>query len=58
MPEQASEEEIAKVVSEEVAKFDSPTAADMGKIIGAVRSRLGANADGATIARLVKEKLS
>ena len=57
LPEQASEDDIKKTVSEEVAKLESPTQADMGKIIGAVRGRLGAGADGATIAKLVKEKL-
>jgi uncharacterized protein YqeY len=30
---------------------------DMGKIIGAVRARAGSQADGAFIAKLVKEKL-
>ena len=57
LPEQASEEEISKVVDEEIAKLDNPSMADMGKIIGAVRGKLAA-ADGATIAKLVKEKLS
>jgi uncharacterized protein len=57
LPEQASEEEIRKTVEEEIAKLGSPTLADMGKVIGAVRGRLGASADGATIAGLVKERL-
>ena len=58
LPEQASEAEIQKAVDEEVAKLESPSQSDMGQIIGAVRGRLGASADGATIAKLVKEKLS
>lgn len=58
LPEQISEEETAKAVSEEMSKLNVPTVADMGKIIGAVRARLGAGADGATIARLVKEALT
>ena len=58
LPEQLTEEEVAKAVDEEIAKQDSPTMQDMGRIIGAVRGRLGAQADGALIAKLVKEKLS
>lgn len=58
LPEQLSETEIAKAVDEEVSKLDNPQLSDIGKIISAVRSRLGASADGAVIARLVKEKLS
>jgi uncharacterized protein YqeY len=50
LPEQLSEAEIAKA--------GSPTMQDMGRIIGAVRGRLGARADGALIAKLVKDKLS
>jgi uncharacterized protein YqeY len=58
LPEKLSEEEIAQAVSEEIKKTGATTAADMGKVIGAVRSRLGAGADGSTIARLTKEMLS
>jgi uncharacterized protein len=57
LPEQLDEATIAKAVDEEVAKVDNPSPAEMGRIIGAVRGRLGASADGATIAKLVKEKL-
>jgi hypothetical protein len=57
LPERLDEDEIAKAVDEELAKVDNPTPADMGKVIGAVRGRLGAAAEGATIARLVKERL-
>ncbi|HEU5004929.1 MAG TPA: GatB/YqeY domain-containing protein [Candidatus Saccharimonadales bacterium] len=57
LPAQLSEEEVQAVVDEELAKMENPSPADMGKVIGAVRSRLGARADGATIARLVKAAL-
>jgi uncharacterized protein YqeY len=57
LPEKLGEDEVKAVVDEEVAKVDSPTIKDMGRIIGAVRQRLGAQADGATISRLVKERL-
>ena len=58
LPEQMSETQVSKIVDEEVAKAGSPTMQDMGRIIGAVRGRAGGTADGALIARLVKEKLS
>jgi uncharacterized protein YqeY len=58
LPQQLPEEEVAKVVEEEVEKLGASSAADMGRVIGKVRGRLGASADGALIARLVKEKIS
>jgi hypothetical protein len=58
LPAQVDESQIAVAVDEEISKFDSPALADMGKIIGAVKGKLGAGADGATIARLVREKLA
>lgn len=58
LPEQMSQEQIAKIVDEEIANAGSPTMQDMGRIIGAVRSRTEGTADGALIAKLVKEKLS
>jgi uncharacterized protein YqeY len=58
LPEQLGEEEVKKVVDEEVSNQGASSPSDMGKVIGAVRARLGASADGATIARLVKEALN
>jgi uncharacterized protein YqeY len=58
LPEQLSEEEIDKVVEEEITKSGAAEMSDMGRIIGAVRGRLGSSADGSIIAKLVKEKLS
>jgi uncharacterized protein YqeY len=58
LPEQLGEEDIKKVVDEEIAKIGASSPSDMGKVIGATRTRLGVKADGATIARLVKEALS
>jgi uncharacterized protein YqeY len=58
LPKQLPEDEIAKIVDVEIAKTGASSAAEMGKVIGAVRGKLGAQADGGVIARLVKEKLS
>lgn len=57
LPEQVSEAEINTVVEEEIAKIDNPTTANMGQIIGAVKAKFGASADGGTIARIVRENL-
>jgi uncharacterized protein YqeY len=58
LPEQLSEEAVAKVVDEEIAKAGPASLQDMGRIIGAVRGRTAGQADGGLIARLVKEKLN
>lgn len=57
LPQQMDEASLAELVKAEIAAVGSPTMADMGKIIGAVKAKAGASADGATIARLVKQEL-
>lgn len=57
LPKQVSEEEIAKIVDEEIGKLTEPGINSMGPIISAVKDRLGTGADGATIAKLVRQKL-
>lgn len=58
LPEQVDESKIAEAVSQNISKLGATSAADMGKVIGAVKAQLGAGADGAVIARLAKEKLN
>jgi uncharacterized protein YqeY len=58
LPKQLSEEEVAKAVEEEIEKSGASSVSDLGRVIAAVRSKLGASADGSVIARQVKEKLS
>lgn len=57
MPEQLSEEEISSIVDEVVASTGAEGMQAMGHVIGAVKAKAGSSADGAVIARLVKEKL-
>ena len=57
LPEQLDETAVAGLVDEAIAATGATGQADMGKVIGAVRAKAGASADGALIARLVKEKL-
>lgn len=57
LPDQLDESAILALVKDEIGKADNPSAQNMGQIIGAVKARAGAAADGAIIARLVKEAL-
>lgn len=57
LPEQASEMEIQTVIDEIVSTTGATGPQAMGSVIGAVKGRFGSAADGATIARLVKETL-
>jgi uncharacterized protein YqeY len=57
LPKQLSEDEISKSVIEEIENTGASSMADMGRVIGAVKGKLGASADGSVIARLVKEKI-
>ena len=56
MPAQMSEAEILTVIESVVAEGGF-TAADFGKAMGAVKAKVGQNADGAVVAKLLKEKL-
>lgn len=56
LPKQLSELEIQKLIDSAVAKLGNPPQ-NMGQIIGQVKQTAGAGADGAVIARLVKERL-
>jgi len=58
LPEQMSEQDIQKLVDEAITATGASSMADMGKVIGQVKSKAGSAADGAVIAKLVKEKLS
>lgn len=58
LPEQLSEDDIKKTVDEIIATLGVSGPAAMGQVIGAVKGKLGNAADGATVARLVKEALA
>jgi uncharacterized protein YqeY len=57
LPEQLSEDEIKKIVDDAVAEIKPEGMKDMGRVIGAVKAKAGNAADGALVAKLVKEKL-
>lgn len=58
LPAQMSEEEIAVVVKEIIAKTGASSPADMGKVMGAAMGQLAGKADGKLISKLVKENLA
>lgn len=58
LPEQMSDEDIRQVVEAKITELDAHGPQDMGRVIGAVKAEAGNAADGATLARLVKEVLT
>jgi uncharacterized protein YqeY len=58
LPAQMSEEEIEQLVQDVITETGASGMQAMGQVIGAVKAKTGAAADGSIIARLVKEKLA
>lgn len=58
LPTQLSEEEIAKLIDEVITATGASGPQAMGQVIGQVKAKAGASADGSVIARLAKEKLA
>ncbi len=57
LPEQLSEEDVAKLVDEVLADLGDVDMSQMGRIIGAVMAK-GDGIDGSVVSKLVKDKLS
>ncbi len=58
LPEQLSEEEVAKIIDEVITQTGASTMKDMGKVMGAVNAKIAGKADGKTISTIVKQRLS
>ena len=58
LPQQLSEAEVKAIVDAMVAELGATDARMMGQVIGAVKAQAGNTADGALIAKLVKEALN
>lgn len=58
MPEQLSEEEVAKVVQEVVIEVNASGPQDMGKVMGKVKSLLAGRADMGVVSAQVKAALT
>ena len=57
LPEQLSESEIIEIIETKKSELGVSEPKDMGRLIGAVKSVVGNSADGALVAKLVKENL-
>ena len=57
LPEALSDEELAKVVDAVVAELGATGPQRMGQVIGEVMKRVGVQADGGAVARLVRARL-
>lgn len=58
LPQQMEESEIAIIVDEIISETGASGMQSMGQVIGLVKAKLGASADGSVVARIVKERLS
>lgn len=58
LPEQMSEEEIEKAVSDIIEETGASGMKDMGKVMGVASGKLAGKADGKTISLIVKKKLA
>ena len=58
LPQQLSESEIVAIVTETIDEMGATGMQAMGMVIKAVKDKVGNTADGATLARIVKEQLN
>ena len=57
LPEQLSEAELEKIVSEAVAESGAQSLKEMGKVMGILMPRVKGRADGGLVRRLVEQQL-
>jgi len=58
LPEQLGEDELRAIVTAKIAELGVSGPQAMGQVIGSVKQQVGTTADGATLARIVKETLN
>lgn len=58
MPQALSEDEIASAVSDAIATTGAKSAADMGRVMGALKGKLAGRADMGKVSALVKSRLA
>jgi uncharacterized protein YqeY len=58
LPQQMSETELKQLVDTVATELNATGIAQMGAVIGAVMKQAGGKAEGATVSRLVKERLT
>ena len=58
LPEQLGEEEIRELVTKAISATEASEPADIGKVMGALKSKIKGNADMGLVSRIVKENLA
>ena len=58
LKEQLSEDDIRRAIEQIISDMGEVSMRQMGQVIGAAKSKLGNSADGAVIAKIVKETLA
>ncbi|MBH2007688.1 GatB/YqeY domain-containing protein [Candidatus Saccharibacteria bacterium] len=58
LPQQLSEDEVRELAKLVIEEMDDVGPSMMGQVIGGVKAKAGTSADGATVARIVKELLN
>ncbi len=58
LPAQMSEEELTAIVDQAINDSGATTMADMGRVMGMIREKVGQSADPSRISALVKSKLN
>jgi uncharacterized protein YqeY len=57
LPKQLGEDELKEIIESVVGELGADSMSQMGAVIGKVKQKVGVSADGAAVARLVKERL-
>lgn len=57
LPSQLTTEELTKIIQDTINELAANSLKDMGRVMGAVVSKVKARADGATVSHLVKKQL-
>lgn len=58
LPEQMSEDDLRALVQQQITELGASGSQAMGQVIGAVKQQAGTSADGAVVARIVREELA
>ena len=58
LPAEMSDDDLAGLVDEAIAESGAASPADMGKVMGALMSKVGGRADGKRVSAMVKDRLT
>lgn len=58
LPPEMSDSELVELVDLSIRETGAKTIADMGKVIGVVKAKVGSSVDGGKVASLVRQKLT